>query len=122
MAGLWAGVGACGLEESADFLVGRPCEPLAFECDPDQRCLPHTLDGEVYSRFLCRDSDSFETPIGEQLRAFCDENRGYRCPGTLQCRPDRIREGEPVRAAICKFPDDPFGPPADPSTDGREAG
>ena len=111
------GVAACGLEERSDFLVGRVCDPeISGACDPEQRCLPHMVDNTRFFDFRCRDVASFDRIDGvEPPLAYCDAEGAYSCPGTLVCRPDRIRSspdgGFATRRLVCQRPDSPFGPP-----------
>lgn len=107
---------ACSLEERDDFLIGRSCDPdQSNACDPGQRCLPHLMEGDLPQDFRCRDAASFERVDGvEPPLAYCDEEGTYVCPGSMVCRPDRIRsspDGFAVRRLVCQSPDSPFGPP-----------
>lgn len=109
----------CGLEERDDFLIGRACDPeQSSACDPGQRCLPHQVADGLFQDFRCRDVASFERVDGlEPPLAYCDEAGTYVCPGSMVCRPDRIRSspdgGFSVRRLVCQSPDSPFGPPPD---------
>ena len=99
---------ACGLEERADFLIGRQCDQNGDECDEGQACLPHRI--EPYSDFRCRDRASFEPIDGrEPPLAYC--NADIPCPGDLVCNADRIRVGGEDRPLVCKRSDDVFAPP-----------
>jgi len=103
--------GACGVQERADFLVGRLCTPGAPDnCDPGQYCLPHAWDGnDAFSDYRCRDEASFSVP--DAPIAFCNDED--KCPGQLVCNADRVRADASVRPLICKPEDDIFGPPFD---------
>lgn len=108
---------ACDIEERDDFLVGRVCDPdLSSACDPGQRCLPHMFEDDRLFDFRCRDVASFERVDGiEPPLAYCDSEGSLVCPGSMVCRPDRIRSspdgGFSVRRLVCQSPDSPFGPP-----------
>lgn len=107
----------CGIQERADFLIGRVCDPeIPSACDSGQRCLPHMVDEERFFDYRCRDEASFERVDGvEPPLAYCDTEGSLECPGLLVCRPDRIRSGADggfvVRRLVCQSPDSPFGPP-----------
>lgn len=108
-------LGACSLEERADFMIGRECDrndPRG--CDTGQRCLPHVYNGEMMDDFRCRDRASFE-PIGRRDAplAYCDPSAGLTCPGDLVCNADRVRIDSGIRRLVCKRPDDIFAPPLD---------
>ncbi len=108
-------IAGCGLQERADFLIGRQCGAGNAEaCDEGQACLPHQLEPRI-GDFRCRDEDSFDPQrFGQEPpRAFCDEARGFICPGDLVCNADRIRADGGPRPLVCKRPDDVFSPPLD---------
>lgn len=115
LAGLALVMGACGLHERSDFLVGRECDPSAAKaCDMGQACLPHEYTGGAPDRFRCRDALSFEALAGQEPPlAYCDESLGYLCPGALVCNADRIRLDAGYRLKVCKRADDAFAPPLD---------
>lgn len=107
-------LGACDLDERADFLLGRECEPgLAETCDTNDACLPHTWVGAEGRDFRCRSEASFvSTGESEPPLAYCAPPR-YACPGTTVCRADRVRpvpDGG-IRRQVCQAADSPFGPP-----------
>jgi hypothetical protein len=108
---------ACSIKERDDFLIGRTCFPEdATTCDDGQRCLPHAYVEDELDDFRCRGPASFELINGrEPPLAYCDEARGFECPGELVCNADRLRESagdEPAeRNRVCQKPDNPFAPP-----------
>jgi len=106
---------ACELEERADYLIGRACEPkIEGSCDPGQACLPHEYTERGPDDFRCRDAASFE-PLSdgrEPPLAYCDEDEEMLCPQPLVCNADRIRAGDiGIRRMVCQKADSPFGPP-----------
>ena len=103
-------VGACGVDERSDFLIGRQClRNDVSPCDSGQVCLPHAwLDGTL-SDYRCRDEASFFDP--DAPIAYCSDDDP--CPGALVCNADRVRIDASVRPRICKTEDDPFAPPYD---------
>ena len=110
MVTLVGSVAGCGVDERADFLIGRECirgDPET--CDPGQACLPHTQRGESLIDYRCRDEASFLVP-GAPI-AYCSDNDP--CPGDLVCNADRVRIDASVRALVCKPIDDLFSPPYD---------
>jgi hypothetical protein len=107
-------VSSCALEERDDFLIGRACDrDLPDSCDASQVCLPHGFTGEDPSDFRCRDEASFARVMGkEPPLAYCDDDRGLVCPGTMVCLPDRVRERDGgIRREVCQPKDSPFAPP-----------
>ena len=107
-------VAGCDLEERADYLIGRVCDPIASSsCEGEQVCLPHRFEGNAPADFRCRDAASFDPVEGkEPPLAYCDEEDDLRCPGDLVCRADRLRASDGgYRRRVCQKPEDPFGPP-----------
>jgi hypothetical protein len=106
-------LGGCALEERADLLIGRSCDPaVASSCDPGQRCLPHRWEVDP-DDFRCRDRASFD-PVGgaEAPLAYCDPAAGYDCPGDLVCNADRVRPRDGgLRRDVCQRADGGFAPP-----------
>lgn len=108
---LATGLAGCGLQERADLLVGRECDPnLPDACDPVQVCLPHGwISGPT--DFLCRDSASFDAVGGvEPPLAYCNDE--YICPTDIDCAADRVRQRpDGIRRRVCQRPGSPFAPP-----------
>ncbi len=110
----WVVLGAlagCGVDERADFLIGRQCVPSdPATCDPEQACLPHVWrGGERFSDYRCRDEASFLVP--DAPLAYCGPSDP--CPGRLVCNADRVRIDASTRPLVCKTDDDLFAPPLD---------
>ncbi|MEM7675343.1 MAG: hypothetical protein AAF449_04990 [Myxococcota bacterium] len=105
-------IGACGVEERADFLIGRLCTPSEDNsCDPGQACLPHAWDGiDQFSDFRCRDEASLLRP--DAPIAYCNDEE-HLCTGLLVCNADRVRLDVSIRPRVCKPEDDIFAPPFD---------
>ena len=104
--------GACGIQETPDFLIGRSCVPQTSECDPLQACLPHSW-GASPGDFRCRDANSLEPIQGvEPPLAYCDEEMGFVCPPETVCNVDRVRGyDQGIRRMVCQKPGSPFSPP-----------
>jgi hypothetical protein len=96
-------------------LIGRECNPSDTNtCDQGESCLPHSLDGQQYGDFRCRDAASFQ-PVNngqEAPLAYCDPSSMLNCPGDLECNPDRVRQDASSRPLVCKLPGDIFSPPS----------
>jgi hypothetical protein len=113
---LLAAIGACSLEERADFLIGRTCDPSApSSCDAGEVCLPHAIVNHAFGDFRCRDRASF-LPINNQdpPLAYCDGQ--FVCPQGTVCNADRIRSLDGgLRPLVCQLPNQALGPPLDGS-------
>lgn len=110
LGGLTAGLLGCGVDERADFLIGRQCiRGESGTCDPGQACLPHGRRGLSLIDYRCRDEASFLVPNAPL--AYCGPDDP--CPGDLVCNADRVRLDASVRPLVCKPIDDLFAPPYD---------
>jgi hypothetical protein len=105
-------IAACGLQERADFLLGRECDPLdSKSCDSGQSCLPHTIIAGRFSDYRCRDRSSFDPIEGREAPlAYCD-GQMIKCPGDLVCNADRVRQDSTARPLVCTLPNSMFAPP-----------
>lgn len=117
LSGILLGLGAqaCSLEERADFLVGRTCDPVvAPACDVGESCLPHAwLAMNQPTAFYCRDKASFAKLADNRdpPLAYCDD-KTYVCPEGTVCNADRIRPLDGgLRREVCQLPGSIFGPP-----------
>jgi hypothetical protein len=110
---------ACSLEERADFLIGRTCDPkVPLACDPGEVCLPHAVVNHSFADFRCRDRASFEQLNGQDAPlAYCD-GVDLVCPSGTVCNADRIRNLDGgLRPLVCQLPNGVLGPPLDASVD-----
>ncbi|MFO0723133.1 MAG: hypothetical protein U1E65_05060 [Myxococcota bacterium] len=112
---LGLGLCSCALEERADFLVGRACDPSsAPACDVGESCLPHAwLSMNMPTSFYCRDKDSFAklSDNRDPPLAYCDKDH-WICPTGTVCNADRVRPLDGgLRREVCQLPGSVFGPP-----------